>query len=121
MNLEGLWSLELGTNMGLSEAGIIIFRYGRIIGGDSFHVYSGQFTLIGQDQIKGNIEITNYKETLNRVFGSSKQFTINMSGPFHIVESSKNNKPQMVIDGYLNTNKDQIVRLICEKQLDVKW
>ena len=116
MNIEGQWALELGTNMGLTQAGIIIFKSGRIGGGDSNLYYTGYYQTDPADHINGVMEITNYKEESITIFGIETKYTVNLSGHFHILPSGKNNRTQMIVDSFLNNNPDHMVRLICEKQ-----
>lgn len=119
MSIEGQWALELGTNMGLTQAGIIIFKSGRIGGGDSNHFYTGYYQTDSDDHINGVIEITNYKEEPITIFGRETKYTVNLSGHFHILNSGKNNRSQLILDSFLNDNRDHMVRLICEKQSTV--
>lgn len=119
MNIEGKWALELGTNVGLIQAGIIVFKSGRISGGDSNNFYTGYYQTDPADHINGVMEITSYKEESITVFGRETKYTVNLSGHFQILPSGPNNKDQMIMDSYLNNNPDQMVRLICEKQSTV--
>lgn len=116
MDIEGQWTLELGTNVGLIQAGIIVFKSGRISGGDSNNYYTGYYQTDSTDQIDGVMEITSFKEKPITVFGIETKYTVNLSGHFHILPSGPNNEDQMIMDSFLNNNPDQMVRLICEKQ-----
>lgn len=41
--MEGLWTIEFGSNIGVFGSGVIVLRNGRIEGGDSNYFYLGSY------------------------------------------------------------------------------
>jgi len=119
MDIQGQWALELGTNMGLTPAGIIIFKSGRIVGGDSNHFYTGYYQIEPNDHINGSMEITNFKEEPISIFGKEAKYSVRLKGSYHVLQSDKSKRFQMILDSFLNDNPHHMVRLICEKQCAV--
>ncbi|MDH5761922.1 MAG: hypothetical protein OEZ51_02970 [Nitrospinota bacterium] len=115
MTIHGLWALEWGTNLGLTQAGTIKFESGIISGGDSNHNYSGKYQTHSANCLKGTLEIVNIKSEPITIFGKNSTYIINFTGDFGIAEANPHRRALMVIDSQLNTGPDQLIRLICEK------
>jgi hypothetical protein len=47
MSMNGLWTVEFGSNTGISGGGVAVLRDGAILGGDSTHYYVGEYELHG--------------------------------------------------------------------------
>jgi hypothetical protein len=45
--MNGLWTAEFGSTAGIFGGGVVIFRDGKIMGGDGSYYYTGQYTLTG--------------------------------------------------------------------------
>src|SRR5260370_22162303 len=45
--MEGLWTAEFGSSIGIFGGGAVVFRDGRIMGGDSTYYYTGEDSLRG--------------------------------------------------------------------------
>ena len=115
MTIQGQWTLEWGTNIGLIQAGVIKFESGIISGGDSQHSYTGSYQTYSADCIKGTIEITNYKSEAITIFGKESKYKISLTGDFGIAESKPNRRALMVMDSHLDNQPAQLIRLVCER------
>jgi hypothetical protein len=45
--LDGLWTAEFGSSVGVSGGGVAVFQDGRVLGGDDAYFYVGTYNLTG--------------------------------------------------------------------------
>ncbi len=45
--MEGLWTIEFGSNVGVFGSGVIVLRSGKIEGGDASYYYLGSYEELG--------------------------------------------------------------------------
>src|SRR5208337_4160631 len=57
--VDGLWSIEFGSNQGIFGTGIVIFERERIFGGDANYFYLGKYK-IENNIFKVEVESTHY-------------------------------------------------------------
>jgi hypothetical protein len=43
--MDGLWTAEFGSSVGMFGGGVVVFENGRVMGGDSNYFYLGEYTL----------------------------------------------------------------------------
>lgn len=77
--LEGLWSVEFVSNLNVLGAGVVVFETERLYGGDSGYFYVGRYSS-KQGQVTGEAEITHYAGAPNSIFGSARQFKVQLTG-----------------------------------------
>jgi hypothetical protein len=46
-SMNGLWTAEFGSSLGVFGGGVVIFRDGQLLGGDGGYFYVGNYTLEG--------------------------------------------------------------------------
>src|ERR1022692_4813174 len=47
--MDGLWTAEFGTSTGVFGGGVVVFREGKLLGGDATYFYVGEYRLHGKD------------------------------------------------------------------------
>jgi hypothetical protein len=57
--IEGLWSIEFGSNQGIFGTGIVILERERIFGGDANYFYLGKYK-VENNTLKAEVESTHY-------------------------------------------------------------
>jgi len=55
--LEALWSVEFESNLGDGETGIIVFKDGKVFGGDSGYIYIGKYDVTLGGNLISDIKI----------------------------------------------------------------
>lgn len=78
--LEALWSVEFISNVQGSGGGVAVFETGRILGGDATYIYVGSYSTNGSGLLKADITVSNYRGSLNSVFGNIPKFTLHLEG-----------------------------------------
>ena len=80
MSMEGFWTVEFGSNTGISGGGVAVLREGKILGGDATHYYIGEYTLHGKD-FKATLKATAFVLGAPSVFGTvGTDVTIDLQG-----------------------------------------
>ena len=77
--LDGLWTVEFGSSLGLFGAGVVVITGSRLLGGDPGYYYDGEFTL-DNGNFTGILTVTQYNENIVSVFGDIKKFSFDFSG-----------------------------------------
>jgi hypothetical protein len=78
--MEGFWTAEFGSSVGIFGGGVAFFQNPRIMGGDSSYFYMGEYTLTG-DAFTAEIEVSPFIQGVPSVFGTAGQkFTLNLVG-----------------------------------------
>lgn len=73
--IDGLWTVEVISNINLSGKGVLVFSNGRLLGGDEAYYYTGTYELSGQ-QIQGNVNIIRFDPESISVFGDIDKFSL---------------------------------------------
>jgi hypothetical protein len=79
--LEGLWSLEIGTHLGVLPAGIVVLGTGKLYGGDNQYFYVGNYEM-NDNNINGVLYVTHYNDVPGDLFGAAENLPIRISGVF---------------------------------------
>ncbi|MEN8259508.1 MAG: GrlR family regulatory protein [Pseudomonadota bacterium] len=79
MSSEGLWSIEIGAELGVVPGGVIVFNEGRLHGGGNEYFYVGSYE-VRNDQFIAVIEVTHYNDVPNLLFGEAKGLLLNLTG-----------------------------------------
>jgi hypothetical protein len=84
--VEGLWTIEFGSNAGIFGSGVIVMRDGKIEGGDASYYYFGSY----EEPKPGNplpasfrakIEVKPFLPGAESVFKTiDREFTLNLEG-----------------------------------------
>ena len=65
--MEGLWTLEFGSNVGLFGGGVVVLENGKVMGGDGGYFYLGEFVINGS-QFRATIKVSPFIEGYESVF-----------------------------------------------------
>jgi hypothetical protein len=84
--MEGLWTVEFGSNAGSFGSGVIVMRGGKIEGGDDKYFYFGSYEPIGPENrypavFRAKLQVKPFlpnAESVFRTFGTD--FTLNLEG-----------------------------------------
>jgi hypothetical protein len=77
--IEGLWSVEFESNLGIPGAGIIVFDTQRALGGDSRYFYKGKYAVKG-NRIKAMVRVTHFADEPYSIFGELAEFDLCIQG-----------------------------------------
>ena len=77
--VEGLWTVEFRSSLGLMGFGTVIFEGGRVVGGDGGYYYKGTYEISGES-ISGKLFVKKFNEGYNSVFGPVEAFNLQASG-----------------------------------------
>lgn len=66
-DIDGLWTVEFGSNEGISGGGVVVFQNGKIVGGDATHFYLGEYTLDGS-KLKATLKVSPFIAGAQSVF-----------------------------------------------------
>jgi hypothetical protein len=106
--LEGLWTVSFQSIMGNYMAGVLIFKEGRIYGGDATYYYLGDY-VVQKNRITGQIEITHYGGPTSPIFGPMEKLRVTVTG--------KAKEPEMTLLGYLNDNPKFCFQAVLNKRI----
>ena len=74
--IDGLWTVEFASDIGLFGRGVLIAKDKKLLGGDAGYYYSGSFHESG-DTVEGNIEITRFDPNAISILGDRDTFSLN--------------------------------------------
>ena len=86
--MQGLWTIEFGSNAGVFGSGVIILRDGTIKGGDASYYYDGSYeepdpAASYPKKLKGKIAVKPFLPGAVSVFKTYGQdFTLDLEGTF---------------------------------------
>lgn len=105
--IEGLWTLEFRSNVGVLGAGVVILTQGKIFGGDSSYFYVGEYRVTGSD-VRATVRVTHYAGPPSSIFGPLDNFTIEAQGQL--------GEPTMGLQGRLVEAQNRQVSAVCTKR-----
>ena len=89
--LDGIWSIDFGTDLGkyynMQRGGIVVLKDHQILGGDSNHYYIGSYEVqneIVQGEIEGNFYVMNLSPIFGGLtFSREPKIRLGFSGKVH--------------------------------------
>jgi hypothetical protein len=85
--IEGLWTVEFGSSTGLFFGGVVVFRGGKLLGGDATHYYAGEYTLTG-NTLSATLKVSPFIAGAQSMFNTvGRDFTLLLSGSLTIEAS----------------------------------
>jgi hypothetical protein len=91
--MDGLWTVEFGSNSGLFGSGVIVMRNGRIEGGDDSYYYIGSYEPTSEKSYPSSFKATlsvkpflSGRESVFRTF--NKALTLNLVGTLNSENSA---------------------------------
>jgi hypothetical protein len=93
--LEALWTVEFVSNTGSYGAGVVVFKTGRIFGGDAFYYYLGN-VVVKNEIVEAEVVVTHHSGPPQSIFGPLNKFHLKLSGKLQM--------PVMELHGYLVEN-----------------
>ena len=80
--VDGLWTAEFGSNQGMFGGGVVIFRQGKLAGGDATHFYVGEYQMDGSN-FHATVRIAPFIAGAESVFKTvGREFTLDLVGSF---------------------------------------
>lgn len=86
--MEGLWTVEFGSNAGMFGSGVIVLRGGKIEGGDANYYYLGSYEPMDPEHpyplpFRAKLRVKSFLPNSESVFKTiNKDFTLNLEGTF---------------------------------------
>ena len=77
--IDGLWTVEFSSSLGLFGNGVVVIKDKRVLGGDVGYYYQGTLDLI-DGNLTGNLTITRYDKNIVSVFGDMDEFSFPFTG-----------------------------------------
>jgi hypothetical protein len=78
--MEGLWTAEFGSSVGIFGGGVVVFREGKIMGGDNGYFYLGTYKLNG-NTLQATINVEPFIEGIESAFKTlGQKFTLELVG-----------------------------------------
>ncbi len=78
--LDGLWTAEFGSSVGVSGGGVAVFQDGRVLGGDNAYVYVGSFKFSGRS-FSATLLVSPFIDGAESVFRTTgKTLTLQLTG-----------------------------------------
>jgi hypothetical protein len=65
--IEGLWTIEFGSSVGVFGGGVVVFQSGTVMGGDAGYYYVGTYQENG-DSVRATVELAPFIEGYVSVF-----------------------------------------------------
>lgn len=84
--MDGLWTIEFGSNAGVFGSGVIVMREGKIEGGDASYYYVGSYEKPGAEKpypsvFRAKIEVKPFLPGAQSVFRTvDRDFILNLEG-----------------------------------------
>jgi T3SS negative regulator,GrlR len=80
MTMNGLWTAEFGSNLGMFGGGVVILSNDRVLGGDNSYYYEGNCVITG-NKLSATLQIVPFILGQSSVFGTvSRKFTLKLEG-----------------------------------------
>ena len=78
--MEGLWTVEFGSNVGMFGGGVVVLKDGELKGGDGGYYYLGSFELKG-NKFQATIRVFPFLKGYESVFRTfDKDLTLELVG-----------------------------------------
>jgi hypothetical protein len=78
--MEGFWTAEFGSSVGIFGGGVVFFRAGEVLGGDSSYFYVGRYTET-EKAFRATLEVSPFIQGVQSVFGTVDQkFKLDLVG-----------------------------------------
>lgn len=77
--VEGLWTIEFNSPIGLFGTGVMVLTEKRLLGGDAGYYYSGEYT-VTDHHIDGKADVVRFNSNSLSVFGDMDSFTLDFHG-----------------------------------------
>ena len=84
--MEGLWTIEFGSNSGVFGSGVVVLREGKIAGGDASYYYTGSYERKSDQEsyphtFRARIEAEPYLPGAESVFKTyNRRVIVNLEG-----------------------------------------
>lgn len=83
--MEGLWTIEFGSNVGVFGSGVVVMRNGRIEGGDASFYYLGSYEKLSPSghypmKFRATIKAKPFLKGALSVFKTGGDFTLRLEG-----------------------------------------
>jgi len=78
--MNGLWTAEFGSSTGMFGGGVVIFRDGKMLGGDGTYYYTGEYNLTGK-AFSATLKVSPFIEGAESVFKTvGRDLTLELVG-----------------------------------------
>jgi hypothetical protein len=78
--MNGLWTLEFGSSVGMFGGGVVVFDNGKVMGGDAGYFYLGEYKLTG-NSFEATIEVAPFIEGYESAFKTvGQRLTLKLVG-----------------------------------------
>jgi T3SS negative regulator,GrlR len=111
LKIDGFWTVNFDSNRGSIGSGVAVIDKGRIFGGDSIFMYTGNVK-IENSVIHADIYVSRHSDVLSpSIFGQISNFQLKVSGS----ADSEN----LVLTGHMVENPDLSITLVGTYRADL--
>jgi hypothetical protein len=90
--MEGFWTAEFGSSVGIFGGGVVFFQGKKLMGGDSSYFYVGEYTVV-ENAFTATLQVNPFILGVPSVFGTvGEKFILDLAG-------SLENKERIVAQG----------------------
>jgi hypothetical protein len=80
MPIEGFWTAEFGSSVGIFGGGVVFLQEGKVTGGDNAYFYSGAYSLI-ENAFSATVAVKPFIQGVASVFNTvDQEFTLELTG-----------------------------------------
>src|SRR5271169_2753966 len=102
--LDGLWTVYF--RLGFFGTGVVVFKDNRLLGGDTYYYYDGNFKL-QDNRVDATIRVVRFNLTGVAIFGNLDSFNLNVTGDISGAE--------MQLHGNMSEQPDMKIEINCKK------
>jgi hypothetical protein len=78
--MQGLWTVEFGSNTGMFGGGVVVFENGTLMGGDGGYYYIGTYRIEGAN-LQATVTVSPFIEGYESVFRTmGRPFSLELRG-----------------------------------------
>ena len=77
--MEGLWTIEFGSSVGMYGGAVVFLENGKVMGGDSGYSYLGEFDMEGSN-LRATIKASPFIADYENVFRTPGELTVEIVG-----------------------------------------
>lgn len=80
MPVEGFWTAEFGSSVGIFGGGVVFFNNGKLMGGDNAYFYLGEYTQT-ERAFRATLQVKPFIQGVASVFNTvDQEFTLDLVG-----------------------------------------
>lgn len=79
--IDGIWSAQFSSSLGVVGSGVVIFDNGRILGGDDAYYFNGKFITTGS-RVIGTVDVVQHQSGQQSIWGGVSSLVLIVEGSY---------------------------------------